>query len=72
MKQFRFQTHLMPEKNGQTAHQQKKSVTKVTVEAVGSVDSVLINIVKIPITRSRSSGGGGGGGAVQPPPPPPH
>ena len=45
MKQFRFQTHLMPEKNGQTAHQQKKSVTKVPVEAVGSVDSVLINII---------------------------
>ena len=39
MKQFRSQTPLMPDKNGPIVHQQKKSVTKVTVEAVGSVDS---------------------------------
>lgn len=47
MKQFRSQTHLMPGKSGPTVHQQKKSVTKVPVEAVGSVHSVLTSIIVI-------------------------
>lgn len=55
MKQFRSQTHLTPDRSGPNVHRQKKSVTKVLVEAVGSVCFFILILF---YSKERSGGGG--------------